>query len=139
MTLAYRQATLADQPAVHAVRLAVTENRLRYPFRITRADYDAYVTTVGRGWVAEIDGAIIGFSFANRSGLIWALFLRPGFEGHGIGKHLLSLCLAWLREIGITTAFLDTGAGTRAEAFYRRQGWHETARDGDSIAFALDL
>lgn len=135
----YRIATLADHAAISDVRMSVTENALRYPFRVTRADYVAYITDIGRGWVADIDGEIIGFSFANRSGLIWALFLRPAHEGQGIGKHLLALCLAWLRDIGAGSAFLETSAGTRAETFYRRQGWRETARDGNSIAFTLDL
>jgi GNAT superfamily N-acetyltransferase len=139
VTPTYRIATLEDHAGITEVWMAVTENRLRYPFRVTHADYVAYITEVGRGWVAEIDGEIIGFSFANRSGLIWALFLRPGFEGRGIGKKLLGFCLDWLREIGVDVAFLDTGAGTRAETFYRRQGWRETARDGDSIAFAREL
>ncbi len=139
MTPTYRQATPEDQPAIHDIRMSVTENVLRPHFRITQADYDAYITTIGRGWVAEIDGTPVGFAFANRSGLIWALFLQPGHEGMGIGKQLLTLCLDWLRDLGVQTAFLDTGANTRAETFYRRQGWRETARDGTSIAFALEL
>lgn len=139
MTPTYRRATLADRDAISAIRLSVQENILRDPSRVTEADYRAYIDEIGRGWVAEIEGRIIGFSFANRSGLIWALFLAPGHEGHGTGRALLALCLAWLREQGVAQAFLDTGAGTRAEAFYRRQGWRETARDGSSIAFALAL
>lgn len=135
----YREARLDDEAAITAVRLSVRENVLRDPTKVTHADYVAYLTEIGKGWVAEIDGRIVGFSFANRSGLIWALFLRPGTEGRGIGKHLLRLCTDWLRSIGVRRAFLDTGPGTRAEEFYRRQGWEEVARDDLKVDFRLML
>lgn len=138
-TITYREATLADWAAITEVRMSVHENVLRDPSKVTRADYVAYVTEIGKGWVAETSGRIIGFAFANRSGLIWALFLRPGSEGRGIGKQLLSLCLDWLRAIGVREAFLDTGAGTRAEEFYRRQGWREVDRDELKVDFKLRL
>jgi N-acetylglutamate synthase-like GNAT family acetyltransferase len=138
-TVTYREAALADEQAIFALRLSVRENVLRDPSRVTHADYVAYVSEIGKGWVAERAGEIIGFAFANRSGLIWALFLRPGCEGQGIGKQLLQRCTAWLRAIGVREAFLDTGAGTRAEEFYRRQGWTEVARDELKVDFRLRL
>jgi GNAT superfamily N-acetyltransferase len=138
-TVTYRQAELADEDAIFAIRLSVRENVLRDPSRVTHADYVAYLTEIGKGWVAERDGAIVGFAFANRSGLIWALFLRTGCEGQGIGKQLLRHCTDWLRTIGVREAYLDTGPGTRAEEFYRRQGWREVARDELKVDFRLVL
>jgi len=138
-TVTYREATLDDWAPITEVRMSVRENVLRDPSKVTQADYVAYVTEIGKGWVAEIGGRIVGFSFANRSGLIWALFLRPGTEGRGIGKQLLALCLDWLRAIGVREAFLDTGPGTRAEEFYRRQGWREVERDELKVDFKLRL
>lgn len=134
-----RLATLDDWPPVQALRLAVRENQLTNPDSVTRAHYDAYLTTEGRGWVAEENGTIRGFSIANRSGLIWALFVAPGHEAQGIGTALLALCTDWLRSEGVTQAFLETGANTRAETFYRRAGWRETGRDGESVSFVLGL
>ena len=134
-----RRATTADWPEVSALRLSVAENRLSNPASVTQAMYDAYVTTIGRGWVAELDGQIVGFSIANRSGLIWALFVRPGFDGRGLGRALLDTCLAWLTALGAPRAVLDTDAGTRAERFYRRAGWHEVTRHGREITFRLHL
>jgi GNAT superfamily N-acetyltransferase len=137
--ITYREARLDDEDAIFTIRLSVRENVLRDPSRVTHADYVAYVSEIGKGWVAERDGAIVGFAFANRSGLIWALFLRPGEEGQGIGKQLLQLCVTWLRTIGVRKAFLDTGPGTRAEEFYRRQGWAEVGRDDHKVEFKLQL
>lgn len=135
----YRQAVAADAPAIMGVRLAVRENVLSNRTAVTVAATAAYITGAGRGWVAEADGAIIGFSIANRSGLIWALFVRPGWEGRGIGTRLLADCVGWLRGIGVAEAFLDTGAGTRAEGFYRHAGWYESARDGENVVFRRAL
>ena len=135
----FRQAVAADARAIMAVRQAVRENVLTNRNAVTIAATAAYITGPGRGWVAEADGVIIGFSIANRSGLIWALFVRPGWEGRGIGIRLLGACTAWLREIGVVEAFLDTGSGTRAEGFYRHQGWYEAARDGENVVFRRAL
>ena len=119
--------------------MAVRENVLSNRTAVTVAATAAYITGPGRGWVAEADGAIIGFSIANRSGLIWALFVRPGWDGRGIGTRLLADCIGWLRGIGVAEAFLDTGPGTRAEGFYRHAGWHESARDGENVVFRRAL
>lgn len=136
---AIRNATLADHAEIARIRLSVTENVLSDPTKVTHADYVAYVSEIGRGWVAEIDGVMVGFAFANRSGLIWALFLQPGYEGRGIGTVLLDRCLAWLRVIGVRRAFLDTGPRTRAETFYRRRGWIEVERTPLRVDFELML
>lgn len=121
------------------IRLSVAENILSDPARVTLADYAAYLTDQGQSWVVEADGRILAFGAANRSGLIWALFVRPGFEGRGLGRLALDECLAWLEQGEAGRAFLDTGAGTRAEGFYRSQGWHEINREGDRVNFELQL
>lgn len=121
------------------IRLSVAENILSDPARVTLADYAAYQTDQGQSWVIEAEGRILAFSAAYRSGLIWALFVRPGFEGRGLGRLALEECLAWLEHGGAGRAFLDTGAGTRAEGFYRLQGWREINREGDRVDFELSL
>ncbi|MDB6163464.1 MAG: family N-acetyltransferase [Xanthomonadaceae bacterium] len=44
------------------VRLAVRENALSNPDRITEADYLAALDDLGRTWVVEADGAIAAFA-----------------------------------------------------------------------------
>lgn len=134
-----RLAVPADWPEVQQLRLSVRENQLSDPSKVTQAMYDAYVTTTGRGWVAEIDGRIDGFCIAGRDGLVWALFVRPGCEGRGLGRALMGECVAWLAGIGVAEAHLETDLGTRAERFYRRFGWFEAGRRGREVTFRLPL
>ena len=134
-----RLARRADIPAMHRVRLAVRENRLSDPCRVTPADYLPAITELGRGWVAESSGLIVGFSVGYRSGNIWALFVDPCHEGRGYGKALHSAMVSWLWAQGLRQLWLTTAAGTRAEGFYRALGWRSCGIvPGGEIRFALD-
>ena len=139
MSFALRPAQLGDWDEVQDLRLSVTENRLSDPSRVTRSMYHDYILDRGRGWVAEADGAILGFCIAALDGEVWALFVRPGCEGRGVGQALMRACVDWLTEQGVGEAMLETGAGTRAEAFYRRFGWIEAGRSRHDITFKLPL
>jgi GNAT superfamily N-acetyltransferase len=120
----FRLATVDDIPAMSAIRLAVTENVLSDPSRVTEQMYRDYLDLLGRGWVAESGGAIAGFCYADREhASIWALFMAQRHEGRGIAKRLLKLAADWLVEQGSESVQLTTTAGTRADAFYARQGW----------------
>jgi GNAT superfamily N-acetyltransferase len=134
-----RLAVPADWPEVMELRLSVAENRLSDPSKVTQAIYEDYILRRGRGWVAELDGRIAGFCIAARDGEVWALFVRPGFEGRGLGLALMEACVAWLAAQGVGEAVLETGAGTRAERFYRRFGWREAGRTRGDVTFRLPL
>jgi GNAT superfamily N-acetyltransferase len=129
LTLTFRTATEADIPAMSAIRLAVTENRLSDPSRITTAMYLDYLDHRGRSWVAQADGVIAGFACADKiDGSVWALFVSPEREGLGIGKQLLALLTRYLFAQGHETIVLGTGPDTRADAFYAAQGWERGER-----------
>jgi len=134
-----RQASVADIPAMSRIRIAVRENALSNPARITETMYRDYLEALGRGWVAELDGEIIGFSYADRTDAsIWALFVDPAHEGLGAGKQLLGLAAHWLFEIGNDEIRLGTAANTRADRFYAAQGWtREGMRDEVEVGFRL--
>ena len=123
MSVALRQARPDDIAAMHRVRLSVRENRL---LSTTFSD-DAYLEAIevtGRGWVVEVDGAIVAFAVGDaRDGSIWALFVDPAHEGHGHGRRLHDVMVSWLRQQGCHPLWLTTEAGTRAERFYQRAGW----------------
>lgn len=118
-----RIATRTDIPAMHRVRLAVTQNRLSDPQSVTPADYARAMTALGHGWVAEVSDTLVGFAVGYRSGNIWALFVQPEHEGRGYGHALHAVMVSWLWEQGLRQLWLTTGPGTRAEAFYRARGW----------------
>lgn len=138
-TTTYRIACASDIPAMSAIRLAVRENRLRDPGRITAQLYADYLDALGRGWVCERDGVIAGFACADRAqGSIWALFIDPAHEGFGIGRELLALAVEYLFGLGHPEVKLSTGAGTRADRFYAIQGWRRgLEKDGGEVGYSL--
>jgi len=135
----FRQASVGDIPDMSRIRLAVRENRLRDRGRVTPRMYEDFLQRDGRGWVAQLDGVTVGFSYANRiDGSIWALFVDPAHEGKGLAKVLLGLATDWLFELGFAQLTLSTASGTRAAAFYARQGWTRRAASAGDITFVLD-
>lgn len=130
----FRKADVADIPVLSEIRLSVTENVLSDPRKVTPEMYEDYLGASGKGWLCEIDGKVVGFSVASlKDASIWALFVKPGYEGRGIGTRLLNLATDWLFEMGASSISLSTGAGTRADRMYERQGWKrgEIKPDGE--------
>ena len=127
-----RKATLADRSRISEVRLAVRENRLSQA-SVAKVDTTAdWIFANGAFWVWEEDGAVQGFAVADpRDGTIFGLFIHPDYEGRGIARALLPVACDDLRAAGFAEATLTTGPGTRAERFYRENGWEETGRQGD--------
>lgn len=121
--LTLRDARAADVAAMHRIRLAVRENRLSSPARVTEDDYHARLLRGDGAWVAERAGEIVGYAMLDvPSRSVWALFVAPHAEGQGVGRALQSRLLdaalaAWPR------VSLSTSPGTRAESFYVASGW----------------
>ena len=135
----FREAAYNDIPHMTRIRLAVTENVLRNPTRITPQMYADFLEKDGRGWVALVDDEIVAFSYANKiDGSIWALFVDPRFEGQGLGKELLATASGWLFSLGFRRVTLSTGARTRAAQFYTRLGWRPAPSSNDDVIFVLN-
>ena len=118
-----RPALRTDIPAMHAIRMAVRENRL-VSCVLTEADYVAAIEVTGRGWVAEAGGSVVGFAVGNASsGNIWALFVHPDRQGLGHGRRLHDVVVEWLFQQGLACLWLSTEPQTRAQRFYERAGW----------------
>jgi GNAT superfamily N-acetyltransferase len=127
-----RKAVRADHPRITEIRLSVRENQLAASKSAAVHRTADWIFDNAAFWVWEEDGAIQGFSAADpRNGEIFALFVHPAYEGRGIGRALLSLSCQILRDRGYKVATLTTAPGTRAERFYRRDGWTETGREDD--------
>ena len=135
----YRQAVKEDIKQMSDIRLAVTENILSDPSKITMAMYEDYLERLGRGWVCEIDNVIVGFVFAAKEdNSIWALFIKKQYEGSGIGKTLLQQAVSWLFNQGAEKIVLSTEANTRADLFYGYQGWTRgKIKNGTEITYTL--
>ncbi len=123
----FREANTNDIKQIQVVRNSVKENVLSNPGLVTDRDCVEYLTLRGKGWVCEEDGIIIGFAIADLiDNNIWALFIHPDNEAKGIGKKLHDIMLGWYFEQKKENVWLSTSPNTRAEKFYRLQGWRET-------------
>jgi GNAT superfamily N-acetyltransferase len=122
----FREATIADIPQMEIVRNSVTENALSRPDLITSSDYKEYLQLRGKGWVCLIKNEIVGFAIVDlKEHNVWALFVKPENKKTGIGKELHRLMLDWYFNQTQETIWLSTALNTRAETFYKLQGWAE--------------
>jgi GNAT superfamily N-acetyltransferase len=136
-----RKATLADRPRIYDIRHAVRENRLSQA-SVAKVDTTAdWIFANAAFWVWEEDGVVQGFAVADpRDGTIFGMFIHPDYEGRGIARALLPRACGDLRAAGFSMATLTTGPGTRAERFYRENGWEDVGRqDNGEIIFRKSL
>jgi GNAT superfamily N-acetyltransferase len=132
---AIRQARPEEASRLLEVRVAVRENSASMEtlavHGIDACSVEADLRGDCQAWVVEARAdQIAGFALACRSdGCLRSLFVRPEFEGRGIGQILLDAACIWLAEAGCAKAWLETGVDPllRAHRFYRRAGWR---RDG---------
>ena len=136
----YRVAEIKDIEQIQFVRQAVKENRLSDPALVPDEDVEAYITKRGKGWVCEIDHNICGFAIVDLTdNKVWALFIHPDFEARGIGKMLHKIMLDWYFDKCKEKIWLSTDPGTRAEKFYRMQGWESVGLHGKGeLKFEMD-
>lgn len=136
----YREANVEDIVALSEVRLSVKENALSNPQRITFEMYQTYLSEIGKGWLCEVNGSVVGFSVASlKDASIWALFVKPEYEREGIGTKLLKLATEWLFKAGAPTISLSTEVKTRADNFYERLGWKRGAiREDGEVCYTLE-
>jgi len=125
----FREAQTADIKQLHSVRMSVNENVLPDPTLLTVKEYDEFLSVKGKGWVCEIKDSIVGFGIVDLEKFnIWALFIKPEHEGKGIGKKLQNIMLTWYFSRTKHRIWLGTSPNTRAEVFYRNQGWKEVGK-----------
>jgi GNAT superfamily N-acetyltransferase len=138
--LTIRRADDNDIPELMRIRASVRENILSDPAKVPASLVREFILHSGI-WVWEEGGSIVGFSSADtRDGSIWALFIEPSAEGRGIGRALLARAVEDLRRKNWKQVRLTTEIGSRADTFYRLQGWREggVSQSGERI-FLLDL
>jgi amino-acid N-acetyltransferase len=91
---------------------------------------------LANGFVAELDGEIVGFValeiYSKKLAEIRSLCVADGFQRHGIGKELVAACVRLARERSI----LEVMAITSAEEFFRACGFDFTL-PGEKKAFFL--
>jgi GNAT superfamily N-acetyltransferase len=137
----YREAEIDDIAQIQFVRNAVKENMLSDPALVPDKDVKEYMTKRGKGWVCEVDKKIVGFAIIDLiENNVWALFILPEFEAMGIGKKLHQIMMDWYFVQTKEKIWLGTAPKSRAEKFYRMQGWTEVGTHGKGeIKFEMDF
>ena len=136
----FRQAIPEDIPQIQIVRNSVKENQLSNPNLIPDDLVEEFITKRGKGFVCEIDDIIVGFSIVDFvENNVWALFLLPEFEGKGIGKKIHQLMLDEYFSKTKETIWLSTEANSRAETFYKKQGWKNAGFHGNEVKFEMSF
>ncbi len=79
-----------------------------------------------RTWVAESEGAPVGFMSLGQGGHLDLAFVLPEWMGRGAAPALYEALEAHARAEGV--ARLDTEASHLARRFFLRHGWIEVAR-----------
>lgn len=135
----FREALIDDIQQMQVVRNAVKENVLSNPDLIKDADYIPFITVNGKGWVCEINEQVVGFAIVDlKENNIWALFVHPDFEAKRIGKQLHKTMMDWYFTQTKETVWLSTAPKSRAESFYRLNGWREVGIYGkDEVKFEM--
>ena len=96
---------------------------------------------VGGGGIAPLDGGTPGFCELRK------MYFLPQARGHGAGERMLRRCLAFARQAGYRTCYLETLAGMdQAQKLYRRLGFQPldkpmgaTGHFGCDRWYSLDL
>ncbi len=139
--MSIREATINDIPELFSVRMSVKENVLNTPALVTDEICADYLVNRGKGWAYEADGKLVGFAIADLvDNSIWALFVRPEYEGRGIGLQLHHTMMAWYFSQTTAAAWLTTDAGTRAEQFYLKAGWRNVGKaKGNEVKLEMNF
>lgn len=131
-----RPATLADLPALLAIRDAAGAERLSDPRRVT-GDLLRPLVDAGAVWVwqAVADERVAGFAAVDvASGAVAALLVAPGEQGRGIGRALLAETCDALRAAGHAAATIAIEPGAAAERHYRAAGWAVIGTDANGAS-----
>lgn len=128
-TASLRLATPGDIEVLFDIRTSVAQNHLsREQMQELGITPEVLAEAIGNhpcAWIAEWQQEAVGFAMVDQEeGELFALFVRPGHEGKGLGRMLLQRAEESLFEqhdvIHLTT---DGNETIRANGFYRRSGW----------------
>ena len=125
-----RIANADDVLAMFELRTSVHENHMSMEqlaaLDVTPETLPGMLTGSGRGWVIHDNGTLVAFAMADASdSTVFALFVRPGHESRGYGRHLMKEAETWLHAEGCHEAWLltDASPAVRSNGFYRHLGW----------------
>jgi ribosomal protein S18 acetylase RimI-like enzyme len=129
-TMTIRPILESDIESIFIIRDSVEENHLTREeaarLGFTPSSMKKMLQENCHGWLVKRNSIDAGFVVADKSiGKIHGLFIRPEFEGCGLGKELLIQAENWLFDQGLSEVWLTTtyNAELRAYSFYKHLGY----------------
>lgn len=122
-----RLANITDMDTIFSIHTSVKENHLP-PDQLADMGitYDAIknaILAVPCTWMAEVDNYPVGFSMADlATGSIYAMFIRPTFEGMRLGRALMAKAESFLFQYH-QKIWLETNKHSHAYGFYKKLSW----------------
>lgn len=137
-----RRIVPSDIGDYYDIRFSVTENRI-HPHQIHLLQREVVLENInssgGAICVDRHSGVAAGamMILITSKPMISALFVRPEYQGLGIGKALLDRAIEMSRAAGVDVLTLVTDPGSRADTFYQWQGWTRGGLDeyGTQVIF----
>lgn len=132
LNLCYEKLKPEHLPYFYEIRFSVTEN-LVHPHQIQYLLREQALDDInqGGGWICKYGSEYVGVAFGVfiPEALVGGLFVKPEFQSRGIGTTLLTLVTNWFFDMGAQTILLTTDRDSKAERFYKRNGWVEHGLD----------
>jgi len=128
--LIYRSATQDDVPIIAKIIKPYVVARKLMP-----RGRDELSNLIPNGFVAELDGRVVGFAgveiYSNKLAEVLCLAVESACQGRGIGKRLVAMCVERAREFGVR----ELMAISSSEAFFRGCGFDFILPDQRKVFF----
>ncbi|WP_312242640.1 GNAT family N-acetyltransferase [Pantoea sp.] len=122
----YEKLEVKHLPFLYEIRFSVKENLLlSHHIQYLMRDQAIKDIKQGGGWICRVGEEYVGVAFGLfiPEPIIGGLFVKPEYESMGIGTELLRKVTDWLFSKGAEYIILTTDVGTKAERFYKKNGW----------------
>jgi len=117
---------------VYDIRLSVNENRV-HAHQIQYLQRKQVIEDISQdgGWICRINNGFVGYGLGIHipHALIGGLFIRPEYQGRGIGSEILERITDWFFNGNDDQIELTTDKGSIASGFYAARGWVQEGED----------
>lgn len=128
----------ADVETLFDIRTSVRENHQSRTelaaIGVTPESIRGMLAGSARAWLVDVHDRPTAFAMADAAlGTLFALFVRPDYEGRGVGRPLLATAEGWLFDTGWAEIWLLTGTAPalRAHRLYTPAGWRLVGAEED--------
>jgi len=139
LAMEFADASLADVPEMQQLQESMRENWPMERPDEGHLDPALIPSEDRRGWICRIDGALRGFSLAERgTATLAALCVDMDFVRNGIGRRLHNAAVDWLFANGAEAVWTVAAPFTKAHKFFSAAGWKLTDME-DNGDYRLEL